>query len=113
MKRFFTAIQRKQFFECVFISGTGKGKSVASGSNLLPRKWSHYVFCFCLNLLPFVDDSPQIREWGFSATVLTPCPLILSWLIRSRNTFFTLGKEEICDGFLPKVNYGLFGMLLQ
>jgi hypothetical protein len=40
------AIQRKQFFECVFISGMGKGKAVASGSNLLPSKLSQLFFVF-------------------------------------------------------------------
>jgi len=40
------AIQRKEFFEHVFCSGSGKRKAVAIGSNLLPIKLCQYVCVF-------------------------------------------------------------------
>jgi len=42
----FSAIQRKEFFEHVFCSGSGKRKAVAIGSNLLPIKLCQYVCVF-------------------------------------------------------------------
>jgi hypothetical protein len=43
---YISAIQRKEFFEHVFCSGSGKRKAVAIGSNLLPIKLCQYVCVF-------------------------------------------------------------------
>ena len=49
----------------------------------------------------YFSNSPQIREWGISATVFIPWILLLAWLIRQWNNPFGLENSKICDHFLP------------
>jgi len=98
----FSAIQRKQFFDVVFNSQLTSFKEVAFDNYPLPKKFRSIMYhLFERTSFLYFSDFPQIREWGISATVFIPWIRVLAWLTRQWINPFALENSKICDHFLP------------